>query len=120
MLDLSQTRVGTAEGGMKTYVLTFGDDGVRAIYADELVPLFDALGPRVTRRISEVEPDGDGWSAWIATTAHGAGGRASDPLSCELDGHAIRACPHAVKLGPFVTRAEALAAEIDFLIRHRL
>lgn len=82
---------------MREHILTFGDDGtVGTIYADELLPILDVLGDeRETRRVSDVEPDGAGWSAWIRPDVPGG----------------------AVKLGPFTTRAEALTAEVAYLRR---
>ena len=66
-----------------------------AIYADALRPYFDALGQSVTQRASDVEPDGDGWSASIREWVPNG----------------------TVVLGPFPTRAEALAAEVEYLER---
>ena len=45
--------------------------------------------PKEPERASDVERDGDGWSVWIRMTE--------------------------IKLGPYPTRAEALAAEAAYL-----
>jgi len=63
------------------------------IYSDDLKPYFDALGQSLTQRASDVEPDGDGWTAGIRAWVPGG----------------------AVELGPFPTRADALAAEVEYL-----
>lgn len=66
-----------------------------AIYDDALRPYFDDLSDNHgTLRASDVEPDGDGWSAGIRAWVPG--------------GEQI--------IGPFPTRAEALAAEIAYLM----
>lgn len=80
--------------------LIVGEDGsVRGIYTDDVdwLALGDALGggPLVCRA-SAVEPDGAG--GWTADLAPVAG-----PV-----------------LGPFPKRAEALAAEVDWLREHDL
>jgi len=67
---------------------TFG-----AIYSDALRQYFDDLGHSVTQRASDVEPDGDGWTASIRAWVPGG----------------------AVVLGPFNTRSEALEAEVSHL-----
>jgi hypothetical protein len=72
---------------MKLTVSPTGD--VRFIYSDDLRPLLDAGDARISRA-SHVEPSGSAWTADLAP----AGG----PL-----------------LGPFATRAEALAAEVAWL-----
>lgn len=74
-------------------VLTFEGGAASGIYADELLPIFDALGPTVTRRASDVEPEYGGWVATMRSWVPGG----------------------AVRLGPFPTRAEALSAEVAYL-----
>jgi len=64
-----------------------------AIYDDRLKIYFDALGQSMTQRASDVEPDGDGWTAEIRAWVPGGSRR----------------------LGPYPTRAEALAAEVEYL-----
>ncbi len=64
------------------------------VYADELRPLVD-LRPDVpfadkVRRASHVEPDGDGWTADMTPSG-------------------------GIRLGPYPTRAAALAAERSWL-----
>lgn len=71
--------------------ITIEEDGtLRAIYCDELVPLL-AEGDVTIRRASHVEPTTDG--KWEADMSPSGGG----------------------VLGPFVTRGEALAAEVAWL-----
>jgi hypothetical protein len=73
--------------------LRFKRDGtVATLYDDRLLPVFAALGPRTVTRASYVEPDGEGWGAWIP-----------------LEG------AQTLKLGPFLTRSEALTAEREYL-----
>ena len=66
--------------------------GVTAIYAEDID--LRSLGTPTITRASHVEPDESG--LWFAEM---------------VDGPA---------LGPFLKRSEALAAEIDWLTRHRL
>lgn len=81
---------------MKQSKISIDLDGVAtAIYSDDLADLFDALGDAEISRASDVEPDGCG--GWVATM------RASF-TGC---------CP--VKLGSYRLRAEALAAEVEYL-----
>ena len=68
-------------------VVVEADGALSFIYTDELRPLVD-LGHAATCRVSNVEPDGDGWSAQM------------------VDGP---------KLGPFRLRSEALDAEVAYL-----
>lgn len=76
------------------FILTFADGAVMGLYDDAALPILRELGILEIRRISDVEPDGDWWSARIR--------------------HGFNIPP--VKLGPFPTRAEALSAEIAFLV----
>ncbi len=78
---------------MVEHVLVFGDGRFGCLYSDEVAPLLRTLGDLETRRASDVEPDGEGWSAWIREWVPGG----------------------AVRLGPFPTRAQALAAEVEYL-----
>lgn len=67
------------------------DGSVRTIYSDAIAPLLGALGCVDIRRASHVEPaDGGGWEANLS------------PVGGPL-------------LGSFPLRAEALAAEVDWL-----
>lgn len=67
---------------------------IRCLYA-EIVDL-SVLGPLTISRASHVEPTVDGrWTADMAPS-------------------------HGPVLGPFHTRSQALAAEIDWLLRNRL
>jgi hypothetical protein len=66
---------------------------VRFVYSDELAALAPKLGPLTTARASHVEPAGAGWEADLAP----------------VDGPV---------LGPYGTRAAALAAEVDWLRAH--
>lgn len=75
--------------------IIFGDDGTaRCIYSDETASIMRALGPVRTSRASHVEPDVTG--RWWAD---------------------LRPCGGPV-LGPFETRALALAAEVEWLSGH--
>jgi hypothetical protein len=65
---------------------------VRCLYAESID--LSALGPISIRRASQVEPDDDG--RWWAQMVNGP------------------------KLGPFELRSQALAAEQEWLERHRL
>jgi hypothetical protein len=80
---------------MEDLELMFGVDGrVRTLYSDAAASLVRVIGGVLdTRRASDVEPDGEGWSAWIREWVPGG----------------------AVKLGPFDTRAAALEAEVAYL-----
>jgi hypothetical protein len=62
---------------------------VTAVYDDELRPVFDALGTATIKRASHVEPDDKGM--WWADLVDG-------PI-----------------FGPFIRRADALAAEVAWL-----
>ena len=68
------------------------DGTIQAIYAETID--FRALGNPTIERASHVEPDQSGH--WFAEIVNGP------------------------RLGPFLKRSEALAAEIDWLIAHRL
>jgi len=73
--------------------VTIAPDGtLRFIYSDALRPLLDTGAARINRA-SHVEPQGTTWTADLAP----AGG----PV-----------------LGPFTTRQEALAAEVEWLDAH--
>ena len=70
---------------------------VRFIYSDDLQPLIADLGGEATGgRASRVEPD-SAWRWWVDMTPVGGG-----------------------QLGPFDTREEALAAEVEWLRAHDL
>lgn len=72
------------------------DGVVKSIYRDEDQGLAEELGGEVRiRRASDVEPTPDGWTADMA--------KSGGPI-----------------LGPFKTRALALAAEVEWLERHAL
>ena len=82
----------------KTAVLTFDGNTMSAVYDDALVPVMEALGWDAStdppRRASDVEPAaGGGWEASIRAWVPGG----------------------EVTLGPFPTRAEALAQEVAHL-----
>ena len=77
-------------------ILIEADGTIAHIYDDDMRGLF-AGEWKATRRVSNVEPaDGGGWSAYM--TMAGAAG---------------------VVLGPFESRAEALAAELRWLRQER-
>ena len=81
---------------MEHHVIVFDCDGTAgALYADALAPLFTHLGHAATRRASDVEPDGAGWTATIRAWVPGG----------------------SLAFGPYATRAEALAAEVAYLER---
>lgn len=67
---------------------------VRSLYDDDLTQVFDALGAQTVRRASHVEPCQD--SGWTADMSPVGG-----PV-----------------LGPYGTRREALAREVEWLIAH--
>lgn len=71
---------------------------LRHIYSDDLAEMDASLGTATTKRASDVEPAASGDIGW---TAHM--GRVGGP-----------------SLGPFATRAEALANEVDWLERNHL
>lgn len=66
------------------------DGTIQAVYDDVLPDLFESEGKTETRRASHVEPVPGGWMADLA------------PIRGPL-------------LGPFRTRAEALAREVEWL-----
>lgn len=72
------------------------DGSVRHIYSDKLISLDEELGVVTVRRASDVEPCWKG--GWIASMQ-----RVGGPV-----------------LGPFWTRANALAAETSWLERHNI
>lgn len=77
-------------------VINKRDGRASFIYSDEAAALTDGLGDRQITRASEVEPDdAGGWSADMA--------RSNGPV-----------------LGPFPTKAEALAAEAAWITEHVL
>lgn len=86
---------------MKHEVLVGTDGTVRFIYSDRLAAVLAPLGPAVTRRASNVEPEGTGWTADMGPVAHGV-------TLVARDGQ------------PFPTRAAALEAEVDWLLRHNI
>lgn len=97
---------------MSEHVLTFALDGTAStIYADDIKPLLTSLGQLETRRASDVEPDGEGWSAWIRPEGGPLAWLGMRVLSLGL--WLLRA--RGVKLGPYPTRAAALAAETAWL-----
>ena len=69
------------------------DGNVITVYSDDSQPIMAALGEFAVSRASHVEPDGAGWTADLS------------PVSGPV-------------LGPFPTRAEALASEVDWLYTH--
>ena len=68
--------------------------GIRAIYSDGFN--WRALGRPIIQRASQVEPDGLG--LWYADLSLSGGPR----------------------IGPFVHRADAISAEVDWLEKYRL
>ena len=77
-------------------IISFDDSGAASfIYKDELRPLM-GIGQADVRRASHVEPDGNG--GWTADM-----GPVGGPI-----------------LGPFETRAEALAVEVAWLEKNVL
>lgn len=81
---------------MSAVELHFGEDGkIRSVYSDELPAILDGLGLFTTCRASNVEPEGDGWTADMRPYAG----------------------PGAPILGPFRLRGQALAAEREWLDR---
>jgi len=96
---------------MAEHVLTFHDGRVGAIYDDAIGPLLRELGPTVTRRATHVEPWEDGWAVWITGwVRRAAAGQHCWGLVCPD-------IPRMAEnlLGPFPTRAAALAAERRYL-----
>lgn len=80
---------------MKTLALSFAPSGKAvAIYDDALLDTIDALGSSKKRRASHVEPDGDLWTVDMTP--------ASGPA----------------RLGAYRKRADALAAEVEWLREH--
>lgn len=77
--------------------VTFETDGrAHAIYSDEAAAMLRAVGYTLdTKRASDVEPCGDGWTATMRDWVPGG----------------------AVTLGPFKTRDEALKEEVAYLKR---
>lgn len=77
------------------HIITFSETGqAGALYSDSLLPIFDALGPSRTARVSEVEPTEDGlWSVRILEWILG----------------------ETKLLGTYRTRKEALEVEVTFL-----
>jgi hypothetical protein len=73
------------------------DGSITFVYSDEVMQALGDLGPAVSPRASHVESP-DGGKHWTADM---------QPL-----------CGQPVVLGPFPSRAEALAAEHDWLLRH--
>jgi hypothetical protein len=67
---------------------------IRFIYSDQLIGLM-AHGQTSTRRVSNVEPEGDKWVADLALVK-------------------------GPKLGPFTTRSEALNEEVKWLNYHNI
>ena len=84
-----------------------GDDGaVRFVHSDEAVALCDAIGgvrPADITRASHVEPGEGGWYADMRPSLPPG---LTPPMSDWM-------------LGPFKTRADALAAEREWLRVHR-
>lgn len=80
---------------MMEHDIIIGEDGtVQFIYADALAGAFDATGDMTTSRASHVEP-AHGGRLWQADL-----GPVGGPV-----------------LGPFMRRADALAAEAEWLLR---
>ncbi len=71
-------------------VIVAPDGSMRTVYADSAAPLLAAVGAVRISRASHVEPGGGGWVADLSPVA-------------------------GPSLGPFPTRAEALAAELSWL-----
>lgn len=95
---------------MSTLELVIAADGaVTAIYADELLPVLQALGTPEIRRASHVEPWGGGWTADM---------RPSGGPILTLDGPLHEPVPGHDR--PFPTRAEALRAEVEWIRRNVL
>lgn len=82
---------------MATPTIRIKDGVVTYVYDDALVGLGEALGVATVTRASHVEPAPGPGVAWTADMAPSGG-----PV-----------------LGPFPTRAEALAAERAWLTKHR-
>jgi len=93
---------------MELEIIIDADGHIGAIYSDALLPYLAAIGDQVeTRRASDVEPDGTGWSAWI---------RPETWWSRILVAVGAWLCRvGACKLGPYPSRGEALAAEVAYL-----
>ncbi len=91
---------------MAQHIITFNKGKAAAIYNDALLPYFKKLGPYEIARASDVEPDGQGWSARIRPWVNRIG------FAQKLSGLKIR-------LGPYPTRQAALDAEVAYL-RHVL
>jgi hypothetical protein len=80
---------------MIAIVIDKSTGNARAIYSDDAAGLYRQIGTTETRRASHVEPDGDQWAANMAPVAG------------------------PVLIG-YQSRAEALAAEVQYLIEHGL
>jgi hypothetical protein len=68
---------------------------VRFIYSDDLASIAQDIGSLSTARASHVEPSGEGWTADMS------------PVGGPV-------------LGPFETRSEALATEVEWLKSHNI
>lgn len=81
-------------------VIITPEGNVRHLYSDDLVEMDARLGFSVTKRASKVEPGyfTDGITRWFADMSPSGG----------------------PELGPFNTRAEALACEVNWLERNDL
>lgn len=75
---------------MSKRIVIRADGSAQFVYSDDLKPLAAALGVATTTRASHVEPDGDGWYVDL--------GPSGGP-----------------KVTGFLTRAAALAYEVDWL-----
>lgn len=81
---------------MKRHIIKLADGQVEFLHDDDLIGLRRAIGGDVEmRRCSHVEPHG---SSWIVDLAPVGG----------------------PKIGPFLTRAQALEAEVGWLVAHNL
>lgn len=81
-------------------IIIMPEGGVRHLYSDDLVEMDARLGFSETKRASNIEPGyfTDGITRWFADMSPVGG----------------------PELGPFNTRAEALACEVNWLERNNL
>jgi hypothetical protein len=79
---------------MNNIQIRINNDKIRFIHNDELIELLKHGEPHI-KRASHVEPDGISWFADMSPS-------------------------NGPKLGPFNTRKEALEAEVDWIIDHKI